>query len=109
TPWLITGDLKNVSIAGVTKRQQAWPKIRRGSTHHTSLPTKRAFAYTATKQGPFFGIGKNEHIDNWKWGKLDKSTKRKGAQDLDAWFAARYDKEHLYLLINVTDNKHYQP
>lgn len=105
-PYLITGDLSGTTISQVIAHGQAWPISTRRSP--MTIPKERAFAYPA--QGhPFTNVSKAKRIGDWKWGKLISHTPRHGQADLSGWFAARYDANHLYLLVNIRDNRQYQP
>lgn len=96
-PLLLAGNLSGVKIAGVTKRQ--FPEKLRPAAIVLKLPRFAAIA-TAVKAPPRppveAGLEQNYHSLNGKpWG---------GHKDLDLSFSVRYDRDFLYLTVNVTDD-----
>ena len=96
-PLLLEGDLAEVKVVGFTKRP--FPEKLRPSATVLKLPRFAAIATEAkaTPKPPVeAGLEQNYRpLGQKPWG---------GHKDLDLSFSARYDRDCLYLTINVTDD-----
>lgn len=96
-PLIIEGDLSNINIKSITRR--IFPERSRGACLLPQLFAEAASKNTLPKKY-HFGLDKNYTTLS--------DENRKNKDDLDASFAIQYDRENIYLTVEVKDNVFWQ-
>jgi hypothetical protein len=100
-PWVLEGDLSDVKIAGFNKKD--FPESLRPQKIEVRAPAEIG---VANQVGA--GKGTTYNFSDEKNYRRTFDIKRNGNSDLSASFSMRWDKDHLYLNVSVTDNQFIQ-
>jgi len=101
-PWVMEGDLANVKVEGLTKRE--FPESKRPTKVEIRIPSVigKAFSTASGKASPVYQFGSDANY------RCVMETKRGGKADLDASFSMRWEKSRLFLTVNVSDDVFFQ-